>query len=137
MIDPRTRITPQPDVVERTMIEALARDGPIFRLVRVVKRGPLCPAYLGWVQTRFEPGEPSNTMERSPFIVAYLSGEPTEPARLFATGKAGSSHITRAEYARLVAEIASNRRHGRYDPRAFPNRPVDVGQMPLPFQKAS
>lgn len=137
-IDPRN-IFRQPDVVEHTMIAAVKR-GPIFRVVRLVKRGPLCPTMIGWVQTIFEPGEPTNTMERSPHLCGYLSGEPVpheELARLFASGKAGSRHITQAEYSRLVQEIASNRRAGRYDPRTQPHKPVDMGQVELPFARTA
>ena len=137
MIDPRNAVMAQMDVVERTMLETIEHS-PHFRVVRLVKRGPLCPLMIGWVQTRFEPGEPTNTMERSPHIAGFLSGEPVpheELPRLFATGKAGSRHIGQAEYARLVAEIASNRRAGRFDPRAHPYKPVDIGQVELPFAR--
>lgn len=134
MIDPRVHFTPQPDVVEHTMIAELAR-GPIFRTVRLVKRGPLCPSVVMWVATVHEPGAPDNLMERSPHIAAYLSGEVFDgpPARLYTMGKAGTSHITRAEYERAVAAISANRRANRFDPRCFPFDPVDVEQMPLPF----
>lgn len=138
-MNPLNRIQKQLDVVERTMLEVIER-GPHFRVVRLVKRGPLCPLMIGWVQTLFEPGQPDNTMERSRHVAGYLSGEPVpndELARLFASGKAGSRHITQAEYAGMVAEIASNRRAGRFDPRAHPYREVDVSQMPLPFERVA
>lgn len=122
------------DVVERTMLETLAR-GPIYRIVRLVKNGPLCPAATMWVTTRAEPGQPDNRMERSPFIAAFVSGEPTDPRRLFASGKAGSTHIDAKTYAALLAEIAANVRAGRYDPRTAPFSPVDVARLPLPFAK--
>lgn len=127
------------DVAERTMLEALAREGgAIFRLKRLVKRGPLCPFALMWVQTRHEPGNPENTMERSPHVAAWLSGEPVavgDMARVYSTGKAGSGPLSRGEYARLCAEIAANHRANRYDPRAHPWKPVVVDQLTIPFAK--
>jgi hypothetical protein len=138
-VNPLHHIQKQLDVVERTMLEVIER-GPHFRVVRLVKRGPLCPLMIGWVQTLFEPGQPDNTMERSRHVAGYLSGESVpheELARLFASGKAGSRHITQAEYAGMVAEIASNRRAGRFDPRSTPYREVDVSQMPLPFERVA
>jgi hypothetical protein len=131
----------QPDVVEHTMIAA-ARRGPIFRVSRLVKKGPLCPVAFMYAETIFEPGNVINNMAgtRSPHLVGYLSGEPVPHdglARLFAVGKAGSRHITQAEYARLVAEIASNRRHGRHDPRTAPWQAVDVDQMQIPFARTA
>lgn len=140
-IDPRNVVMRQPDVVEHTMIAA-ARRGPIFRVSRLVKKGPLCPVAFMYAETIFEPGNVINNMAgtRSPHLVGYLSGEPVPHdglARLFAIGKAGSRHITQAEYAKLVAEIAANRRAGRFDPRAHPYREVDVSQMPLPFERVA
>jgi hypothetical protein len=139
MIDPRNVTQRQPDVVEHTMIDA-ARRGPVFRVVRLVKRGPLVPFGLMYVESRREPGTDNDmTGTRSPHLAGFLSGEPVpheELPRLFASGKAGSRHILQAEYARLVAEIASNRRAGRYDARTEPRRPVDIGQVELPFARA-
>jgi len=139
VIDPRN-IFRQPDVVEHTMIAAVRR-GPIFRVVRLVKRGPLVPSAIMYVESRREPGTDNDmTGTRSPSIAGYLSGEPVPHAdlpRLFATGKAGSRHITQAEYAKLVGEIASNRRAGRYDPRTEPHKAVDIGQVELPFARTA
>lgn len=134
MIDPRNILFRQHDVVEHTMMAELQR-GPIFRTVRLVKQGPLCPSVIMWLHTLYEPGEPSNSMDRSPFIAAYLSGELFDgpPARLYTMGRAGTEHISRAEYMRAVAEISSNRRANRFDPRCFPFDPVAVDQIPLPF----
>lgn len=141
MLDPRN-IFRQPDVVERTMRETVLRNGPQFRVVRLVKNGPLAPCALMFVETRHEPGAPENDMQgtRSPSFVGFLSGEPVaheDLARLFASGKAGSRHITQAEYAKLVSEIASNRRAGRFDPRQFPYKAVDMDQMALPFARTA
>jgi hypothetical protein len=140
MIDPRNVTQRQPDVVEHTMIDA-ARRGRVFRVVRLVKRGPLVPFGLMYVESRREPGTDNDmTGTRSPHLVGFLSGEPVpheELPRLFASGKAGSRHITQAEYSRLVQEIASNRRAGRFDARQFPYREVDVNQMPLPFARTA
>ena len=141
-MNPLHRIQQQPDVVERTMRAAILRDGPLFRVVRLVKNGPLCPSAIMMLVCLHEPGEPTNDMQgtRSPHLIGYLSGEPVphdQLARLYASGKAGSGRITRAQYASMVAEIASNRRHGRYDPRAEPYKPVDVTQMEIPFARTA
>jgi hypothetical protein len=134
MLDPRPLVTQPLDVIETTAFLELSR-GPIYRVVRLVKNGPLCPSVIMWVTTRHEPGEVMNTMDRSPHLAAFVSGEPADWRRLFASGKAGTRHITRAEYARLLAEIAANRRAGRYDPRTKPYEAVEIDRLPIPFSK--
>lgn len=117
------------------MLTALAT-GPHIRVVRLVKGGPLCPCWIGWLSTTAEPGQSDNRMERSPHIGAFLSGQPVgvrETVKLFGSGKAGSSRITRAEYDRMVAEIAANVRAKRYEPRAAPYEAVRVSDMAIPF----
>lgn len=103
--------------------------GPIYRVVRLLKQGPLCPSVILWLRTAHEPGVPDNAMERSPHLAGFVSGDYADPERLYISGKAGSTRITRREYERLMGEIEAN----PYDPRRWPYRAVDLGRLAIPF----
>jgi hypothetical protein len=126
----------QPDVAQRMMLEALHRSpGGLFKLVRMVKKGPICPAAIFWTQTEVEPGNPENEMvgTRSPMIVGYASLEYVDPVRLFATGGAGSGLLTRAAYDRMIAELRADYRANRYNPKLVPFKEVKVNAVQIPF----
>jgi hypothetical protein len=101
-----------------------------FWTVRCVPRGPLCPAAIMRLKTLYEPGEPANAMDRSPFLCAFISGQPVALGDVWhRRGRV----IHRAEYDRAVAEIAEAVRANVYDPRTNPWKPVDIQSLPLPF----
>ena len=57
------------------------RPEPGFWLVRLAKGAPQVPACIRVVQTLAEPGDPLNLMDRSPFIAAFIAGEPVRMLR--------------------------------------------------------
>jgi hypothetical protein len=119
---------PDHDTRSRTM----DRPQEGFWLIRCASKGPWVPASIMRLQTVVEPGEPENRMDgtRSPFTAAYISGE---VVAVDAVWLRRGRVITRAEYAKQVAEIAANRRAGRYDPRLKPYRAVEMENLELPF----
>ena len=132
-LDPRTYVRAQPDVEQRMMLEALSA-GPIYKIARMVSRGPLCPMAIFWLSTWFEPGCPENRdMERSPQVVGLISGQWADPVRLFTTRKPGTMTISRQRYEALVAEIRENIAHNRYDARSEPYHDVDLERVGIPF----
>lgn len=128
---------PVPDVAQRMMLEALARNpGGIFRLIRMVKKGPICPAAIFWVETQVEPGNPENIMTGRPRHVAgYVSLEYVDPVRIFASGGAGGGALSRAGYDRMIADLREDWRRNRYNPKNNPFRPVKVEAVEIPFGK--
>ena len=117
---------------------------PGFWLVRARlgpgKWGPAAPAAIIVLQTRFEPGEPENEMERSPFYAGFVSGLPvsiwsihqathTEGDRILRIERV----LHRVEYDRLMAQIAEARRADRYLPMAVPFKPVSRRHVEIPF----
>lgn len=132
-IDPRSLIAPPPDVAIRMMLERLERRGPIYKVTRFLRNGPLCPACVIWIQTRSEPGEPNNRMERSQHLAGYISGQPADPRRIYMADSAGTREISRTEYARLLDRIDDALRQNRYCAEASPFDPVRVDAIEIPF----
>lgn len=102
--------------------------------------GPLVPAAIVRVQTKAEPGEASNAMDRSPFFAAFVAGEPvsiyslqqethTFGERIYRTEKV----IDRAEYEFRCADLDYARRYAPDEPQAAPNKTIDLMQAALPF----
>ena len=102
---------------------------PGFWLVRLAKGGPQAPAAIVRVHTTAEPGNPSNAMERSPFLAAFIAGEPVD---LDAVWLLRGEPITEAEYRFRVADIEHAKAWRPDDPRGKPREAVDW-QTVLPF----
>jgi len=110
---------------------------------KTVQWGPLTPAAIIRLQTRHEPGEASNAMDRSPYYAAFLAGEPIDLIELWALQMSTEVTtrriiqidrvLTRREYERLLGEIAGARRADRYLPMAVPFQPVRADQVEIPF----
>jgi hypothetical protein len=134
-IDPLNYTSAQPDVATRMMLERLARSGPIFKISRFVKKGPLCPCAVLWLETTSEPGCPENDMRgtRSPHVAGFVSGQYVQPERVYTSGGPGTTYINRAQYAAALAEIAANVGAGRYEARATPFERVKIAELPLPL----
>lgn len=101
-----------------------------FWLVRQVKGGPRVPAAIMVVHTTQEPGEPGNLMERSPFVAAFVAGEPVAVDVVWL--HRGES-ITEADYNFRVADIEWAKEHAPDEPQAQPRRRIDLMQATLPF----
>lgn len=118
---------------------------PGFWLVRfrlaARKWGPATPACIVWLHTRNEPTEPSNAMERSPFLAAFVAGLPASvwdiQASAHTTGRISrvERRISRAEYEAQMTEITAARRVNRYLPAAVPFQAVAVEHLPIPFAR--
>lgn len=102
--------------------------------------GPLSPAAIIKLHTRYEPGDPDNVMDRSPFYAAFLAGEPIDIWSIqFSAHTQGKAilrierELTRREYDRLVGQIAEARRWDRYLPMALPFQKPAIESMEIPF----
>lgn len=103
---------------------------PGFWAMKLAKRGVEVGACIRWEETKHEPGEPANAMERSRFLAAFINGKPVALHEVWhRRGRA----IDVAEYRRLVADRAWARQHAPHLPEAEPSRPVDLETLPLPF----
>jgi hypothetical protein len=103
---------------------------PGYWLMQLVKGGPRVAACIRIVHTTHEPGNPSNLMERSSFIAAFINGEPADLARVWLWH---GEPITKAEHDFRVAEARWAKKHKPDEPVANPRRPIDLLQAPLPF----
>jgi hypothetical protein len=106
------------------------RPEPGFWMMRLVKGGPEVPAAILRVQTTHEPGEPSNQMDRSPFLVALINGEPVDLATVW---ERRGRPVTRAEYEFQLADGDWHRAYAPDHPKANPTKPIDTLTVPLPF----
>lgn len=85
---------------------------PGYWLVRLVRGGPPVPAAIMRVQTTSDP-ETGEAMERSPFLAAFIAGE---PADLDAVWHRRGTPIDRAEYERRLARPGNAPADRRIDP---------------------
>ena len=102
---------------------------PGFWLVRLAKGAPQVPAAIVRVHTTAEPGNPANLMERSPFLAAFVAGEPVD---LDAVWQRRGEPITEAEYNFRIADLEHAKAWRPDDPRGKPREAVDW-QNVLPF----
>lgn len=96
-------------------------------LVRLGRNRPLIPAAIMRVQTTSEPGESSNLMERSPFLAAFIGGE---PVALYEVWEGKGTPITDDEYRFRVAEMAWAKRYAPSEPIARPKEAVSLFDRP-------
>ena len=99
-------------------------------LIRLVKHGPWVPACIALVETTAEPGEPENIMERSPFIAAFINGEPVDIDRVWLVR---GQPITADEYRFRCAVTDWAMANAPESPEATPTKRIDLLQAPLPF----
>lgn len=106
------------------------RPKPGFWLLRLVKGGPDVAACILRLQTRHEPGEPQNQMERSPFLAAFINGEPVDLAAVWERrGRA----ITEAEHCYRVALTDWAIQNAPHEPAARPTEAINHMTAPVPF----
>lgn len=97
-------------------------------MIRLVKNGPEVPACIVRKATEHEPGDPSNVMERSAHLVAYVAGDPVEPSAVW---EIRGREITEPEYRYQLADLQWRR---QYEPRrAEPTIAIDLATEPSPF----
>lgn len=101
-----------------------------YWLVRLVKKGPLVPAAIIREHTTAEPGNPTNKMERSPTLAAYIAGNPCDIDKVWLRRGAP---ISEAEYKYQVADGEWARSYAPNDPKAEPNKPIDLLKSRTPF----
>jgi len=99
-------------------------------MIRLHRRGIPTPAAIMWLHTTAEPGEPKNVMERSPFLGAFIAGE---PARIEDVWHRRGKPIDADEYEYQVALVRYCREHDPSAPEANPRLPVDLRNVPSVF----
>jgi hypothetical protein len=98
-----------------------------YWLMRAVKGGPLVPARI-WICDH-EPHFPENKLTRE-FLAAQIAGRWVEVEKVWhSRGKA----IDEREYQWRLAEIEWAMKYAPTDPLANPWKPVDLKDVPLPF----
>ena len=103
---------------------------PGFWLMRLTKGGPRVPASIQIVHTVFEPGRAGNRMERSPFLAAFIAGEPVAIEDVWL--RRGET-VTKAEHDFRVADLCWARANAPDEPQASPRKRIDLMQAKLPF----
>lgn len=102
-----------------------------YWLVRLRKGGPRVPAAIRWIHTTHEPGRPSNKMERSPFLAAFIMDDPVSLDEVVFARKIET--ISEEEYQYRVALGHWTAEHAPDEPLANPRRPIDLLKAPPPW----
>lgn len=103
------------------------RPEPGHWAIRLVKGGPEVGACIRWEHTTAEPGRPTNMMDRSPFLAAYINGEPVALQDVWTRR---GRHITPDEYRHLVTDRQWCATYAPHLPEANPRKPVDLRNLP-------
>lgn len=103
---------------------------PGYWAVQLTRGGPLVPACIVFEQTRFEPGELTNIMDRSPILTAYLAGEAVSVHRVW---QMRGDPISREIYDFMVRDAAWVRENAPDDPKARPQEAVDWSSVKITF----
>ena len=103
-----------------------------YWLVKLVKNGPRVPACIRRVETRVEPGEPANRMERSAFLAAFINGEPVAIDRVW---EVRGEPISRQEHDYRVAVTDWAIKHAPDEPEAEPTKRIDLNALPPIYTK--
>lgn len=101
-----------------------------YWLIRLAKGGPLVPASIQRIHTTFEPGNPQNEMDRSPFLAAFINGNPVSLEEVW---HRKGQPISKEEYLFQLADSAWVRDYAPNDPKANPKKAVDFSTLPIPF----
>lgn len=103
---------------------------PGYWMIRLHGRGIPTPAAIVWLHTTVEPGNPDNLMERSPYLGAFIAGE---PARIEDVWHRRGPEISAEEYAYQVELVLWCREYDPTAPEANPRRAVDLRNIPSVF----
>ena len=119
----RNRLPARPSAPGR----AMDRPECGYWLTRMVRNGPYVCAAILRLQTRSEPDNPSNLMDRSPFMCAFLNGDPVDISTVWLRR---GTPITGTEYAHRLRVSRRALQHAPDSPEANPKTPVDLKTMP-------
>jgi hypothetical protein len=103
-------------------------------LIRLVRNGPPVPACIRLVQTTVEPGEPTNHMERSPFLAAFINDEPVAIDRVWLVR---GRPINEGEYRYRCAVTDWAIEHAPDTPEATPTKRVDLARIAPIYRRKS
>lgn len=104
----------------------ISRPQPGFWLIRLARAAVRVPACIRRIETAHEPGEPTNKMERSGFLVAEINGEIVDIDRVWLVrGEA----ITEHEYRYRVAVTDWAITHSPDDPAADATKAIDLNKL--------
>jgi len=99
-------------------------------MIRLVKGGPEVPACIQYEQTTHEPGNPENVMERSAILTARIRGDVVPTDRVWLRR---GRPITKAEYDFQIADAQWAAKYAPAEPKASPDKPVDLNSIPPIF----
>jgi hypothetical protein len=108
----------------------ISRPQPGYWLIKLGKGRPWTPCCILRLKTRHEPGEPSNPMERSSFLAAFINGEAVNLDDVWL--KRGRA-ISKAEHDYQVADVAWLMQYAPDDPKGRPTEAVDWNSSPVVF----
>ena len=103
---------------------------PGFWLMRLRKGAPEVPAAIKLIHTRYEPALPTNLMERSPFLAAFIRGEAVSLSDVW---ERRGRPITEAEYEYQLRLSGWAKTTTERTPLAQPRETVDLGSLPPLF----
>lgn len=103
---------------------------PGFWMLRLKKGGVEVPAAIKRVQTAFEPGNPTNLMDRSPFMAAFIRDEVVALPEVWERrGRA----VTETEYEYQLRIAGWAKTTTERTPLARPEVSVDLSAIPPLF----
>jgi len=105
-----------------TETRRIDRPVPGYYLLKLTKGGAEIPARIWWCLTRHEPDEPSNLMDRAPFIAAEIAGDIVAVHEVWLRR---GRYISRSEYEFRMADLAWAREHAQDEPQVNPKRAID------------
>jgi hypothetical protein len=116
-------------------MQPLAEQG--YWLIQLGKNYPPIPARVWWCD--HEPGNPENKLDRPPFLMAEIAGEPADPLDVYAAVERRPRDkrpmvpirplTIERTYAYLVADLRHAQRWRPDDPLAQPRRRVDLTRI--------
>lgn len=111
-------------------VRTLGRHEVGYWAMKLVKDGKEVGCCIQWEQTAFEPGDPSNRMDRSPVLTARKDGE---ICRLDDVWLGRGRVISEADYRYMVELAAWARENDPNSPEANPRRRIDIAALAMPF----
>lgn len=95
--------------------------------VRLHPKGPLIVAEIRWICTTHEPGEPSNLMERSPFLAGFINNQPASLNEVWQRRWLDEVPQGSLPFERAIADwrTAGRESWAKNEPQANPHKPVN------------
>lgn len=112
----------------------ISKPHPGYWMLRLAKGAVEVPAaIILHPPVIYEPGNPLNKLDRGvrqPYFCAYINGEPFAIDRVWLRR---GREITEAEYRFQVKDVEWARTHAPRDPKAMPDKPIDLFTTKPPF----